>query len=118
MFSVSDDVSGVVGIFGVLGYDGGVFHEVFGDDAVEDEEDAEWDDEEDCDGEDEEEGGPEGVSLGEADGDFGAVVVTLVGEGGYAEDGAAKKKIMVSGCNLLFLVLILGQKMNLYLVIK
>lgn len=97
MFSVSDDVSGVVGIFGVLGYDGGVFHEVFGDDAVEDEEDAEWDDEEDCDGEDEEEGGPEGVSLGEADGDFGAVVVTLVGEGGYAEDGAAKKKIMVSG---------------------
>lgn len=54
MFSVAYYIAGVACVFGVLCNDDRVFHEVFCNNAVEDEQDAEGEDEEDGDGEDEE----------------------------------------------------------------
>lgn len=77
----------------MLAYDDGVLHEVLGDDAVENQEDAEGYDEEDGDGEDEEESGPEGVGLGQADWREAAVVVFFVGEVRDRQDRAVGMKL-------------------------
>lgn len=96
MFSIAEHISRVGGVLSILCDNGGVLHEVLGDDAVEDQQDAERDNEEDGDGEDEEESGPEGVGLSEAHGNHGAVIVFLVGELRHAEDWAAEDKIYLN----------------------
>jgi hypothetical protein len=95
LFSITYNVAGVARVLGVLGNDDRVLHEVLGDDAVQHEEDTEWEDEEDGNGENEEESRPESVRLGEADWNFGAIIILLVAERGHSEDWAGKRKKMI-----------------------